>query len=852
MTRFRDLLPHRGGGLAAMLLVFAAAAALPVRAGEPEKPPPPPQVEVLSPPENNVTYRARLDPAAPVAGGKGTLIVDVTMRKSVHVYADKRFKVLPVAAKGVTWGKPELPPPLKWVDPNIGGEPEEVWFDKIAVKIPFELAADAVFPLPIASNFKQSCCDDGTCFPAELTKTPVGFTMTSSGIVAPDPGAKKDPPAPAGPAPAAPAPGNPENPPDPPKDPPKEPAEPAEPPSAEPPPGGPPAGGPPAPTDEPPPAAPVEAAVAPTKEPASVAFAGGGVQLTVFVDAKEVRARFVPDKGMYVYAPGSEGGKIVDVNGTAPSAVTWLPVVYPAAIDPHVTDPYEIRAPYQGATSSDAPLRFTVVWQACNEDTCLFGGENFAFDGARVWRVEKEKPAPAPPPAGSPAPAAAGGSPAAGAAASTGLLFPAIGENEDVSEFAALWKKWGILILGWLFLTGVVLAFTPCVLPIIPITVSIIGGGSGNVSRKRLSVLLSFYVLGLGLAFGTMGVVSALTGSAMSAAFQSDTALWVISSIFYLLALGMFGIYELQPPQWMQRLQGGAKGGNVIGAFLFGAMAAVIASPCTGPVIVGLVVFTAQTESVFLGFLFFFTLGLGMGAVFFAAGSLNLVMRPGPWMVWVRYAFGIILVGAAFYYLAHAGRLVPPMLFVVGFASALLIGGAIMHHLVKKQGEEIGMAGGKAAKIAVLLVAATGFVAWITKEPVYEGSGHALVWKQVTTREQLVSEVEYAKKQGKGVLFDITADTCTYCKAYERVMNGDPELHARIEKLHLLQLDNSHPVEGEPGIREGLGLPPIGQPQMVFLDAQGRIHNAQKVLKWYGSEAAAELKKRVVAIEAAR
>ena len=823
MTRIRDLPPRRGRGFAAALCMLAAG--LSTRAAFAEKPGPEPlpkPVAVLrTPPEDNLVFRGRLDPLAPTAGAKGTLVIDVEIRKTVHVYADKRFKVVPIEQKGVTWGKPVVPEPLKWVDPNIGGDPEEVWFDKVLVTVPFEIAADAPFPLVLCATVRWSCCDEGTCYPPMTTKPPVGYTMRASGDVVPDPSSKNEPspagmqdaPAPA-PAPNPPAPNPPQ----------------------------------PAPPKEPPEPATAVADVAPAQA-ASVDFDGTAARAQVVVDASEVKATVTPHEGMHLYPPGVEDGKTVEVNGTTPSAVQWKALVYPETTEKHVTTPFLVRAPYEGKASVDAPLRFTVEWQSCDEHNCFLETEIFSFDGARVRHEEKPSAHPTAAPAGVvAAPDGAAPSPGAGASAipATGLLFPAIGEAPEESEFGALWKKWGILILGWLFITGVVLAFTPCVLPIIPITVSIIGGGSGDVSRRRLSVLLSFYVLGLSLAFGTMGVVSAVTGGAMSAAFQSPTAIWVIAGIFFLLALGMFGVYELQPPQWMQRLQGGAKGGNVIGAFLFGAMAAVIASPCTGPVIVSLVVFTAQSGNVFLGFLLFFTLGLGMGAVFFAAGSLNLVMRPGPWMVWVRYAFGIILVGAALYYLAHSGRLVPPLLFVVGFGLALLISGAIVHHLVKRQGEEVGTAGGKAAKIAVLLCATTGIVAWLTKEPTYEGGGKPLEWTLVTTREQLYAEVMKAVAEGKSSLFDIRADWCPKCRAFEELMNSDPELHARLGGLRLLHLDNTETIPGEGGLREGLGLKPLGQPSLSFVDSKGRIRNDLRIEEWDGADKSGTRMKKVL------
>jgi thiol:disulfide interchange protein len=188
------------------------------------------------------------------------------------------------------------------------------------------------------------------------------------------------------------------------------------------------------------------------------------------------------------------------------------------------------------------------------------------------------------------------------------------------------------------------------------------------------------------------------------------------------------------------------------------------------------------------------------------------------------------------------------MLFIAGFAIALAVSAAVVHHLVKKQGQEVSAAGSKGAMIAVLLCVVTGLVAWITREPVYEGSGKPLVWTSVTTREQLVAEVERAMKEGKSTLFDIRAEWCAACKQYERLMNNDPVLHAKLEKIHLLHLDNTETVEGEAGLREGLDMKPLGQPLMVFIDSKGVIQRPQKVMKWYKATSADELNKRLDAM----
>jgi thiol:disulfide interchange protein DsbD len=266
----------------------------------------------------------------------------------------------------------------------------------------------------------------------------------------------------------------------------------------------------------------------------------------------------------------------------------------------------------------------------------------------------------------------------------------------------------------------------------------------------------------------------------------------------------------------------------------------VIASPCTGPFLVTALVFIASSGNLLLGFLVFFAVGLGMGSVFFAAGSLNLLMRPGPWMVWVRYLFGAIMVGAALYYLASAGKLVPPALFYAGFAIAVLVALAVARHLVVKEAEETNVAYGRAAKLAVMLAAATGVVAFGTRH------SNDLPWTTVTSREQLVAEVEAARKEGQPVVVDVWATWCTYCRKYDDVIEGDEKLLGLFRSLRRLRLDlTGDDRPWEPGLRSGLGIPSDTQPYMVFLDTDGKIRRELDVTRWLGSDAATLLTARV-------
>jgi thiol:disulfide interchange protein DsbD len=347
-------------------------------------------------------------------------------------------------------------------------------------------------------------------------------------------------------------------------------------------------------------------------------------------------------------------------------------------------------------------------------------------------------------------------------------------------------------------------------------------------------------VAGLSVAFGTLGLVASLGGSSMSAAFVTPAATWAIAGIFALLAFGMMGVYEMQPPQWLMKVQGGAqgRGGSIVGAFLLGAVAAVLASPCTAPVVAGLLVFTAKEGNAVLGFIMFATLGLGMGAVLFAAGALNFAMRPGPWMVWVRYAFGVLLVGVALYYVANSELLSPVGVFVGGFAIAALAWFLIAWHLMRKEGAQRPEAQKRGFQVALLLVAITASVAFLTKP------APGLEWTKVADVEHVKREVASARASGQPVVVDIWATWCFYCKRYESLINADDGLRAGFEKMKRLKIDVTNDERND--LRRALGMR-RGQPQMIFLDGQGRILQSAHLEGWQGDKDASRgaLQKRV-------
>ena len=226
--------------------------------------------------------------------------------------------------------------------------------------------------------------------------------------------------------------------------------------------------------------------------------------------------------------------------------------------------------------------------------------------------------------------------------------------NSDESSIASTLENSGIILsLIFVFIWGLALNLTPCVYPLIPITIGYFGGqAEGKTSRLALLGLL--YMLGIALTYSVVGVITALSGAVFGTLLQNPIVIIIIVLVFIALALSQFGVYEFKLPDSLVAKAGGAQGG-AFGAFFMGLTMGIVAAPCIGPVVLGLVTYVALKGDVLYGFLMFFVLALGLGfpylllAIF--SGKIKSLPRAGLWMEGVKHIFGFLLIGMAFYFL---------------------------------------------------------------------------------------------------------------------------------------------------------------------------------------------------------
>lgn len=388
--------------------------------------------------------------------------------------------------------------------------------------------------------------------------------------------------------------------------------------------------------------------------------------------------------------------------------------------------------------------------------------------------------------------------------------------------------------LGLFFLLGLGLAFTPCVFPMYPILTSIIVGQGQQLSSGRAFTLSLSYVQGMALTYSLLGLVVASAGVQFQAYFQHPAVLVVISLLFVLLALAMFGVINLQlPSSWqakINQLSHRQQGGRARSAFLMGALSGLVASPCTTAPLTGVLLYIAQTGDLAYGALVLYVLSLGMGLPLLILGATGgkFLPKPGAWMDRIKALFGFLLLSVP---LVLLERIVPDHVLVVLLSLLLLAFAMFVHHTQ----QHVSKAWIKSLLwlIATVLVVSTLImnqrVWWpqpqtTSTEVTKAAKGNFI---DIKTLDDLSEQLAIAKAEQQVVLLDFFAEWCIACKEFEEITFVDTGVQTEMAKIRLLRIDVTKATEQDQQVLEEFKV--LGLPTILFFTPDGEELTASRI-----------------------
>jgi thiol:disulfide interchange protein DsbD len=399
-------------------------------------------------------------------------------------------------------------------------------------------------------------------------------------------------------------------------------------------------------------------------------------------------------------------------------------------------------------------------------------------------------------------------------------------------DIARLFEGNPALVLASFFAFGLLLTFTPCVLPMVPILGGIIAGEGARIDKSRALALSATYVLSMALTYAAAGVAAAWVGSLLAAFLQNVWVLGAFGAVFVVLALSMFGAYELRLPHALERhlhaAHGRLRGGRLASVAAMGVLSAVIVSPCVSAPLAGALLEISRSGSMMLGGAALFTMALGMGVPLMVVGVSEgaLLPRAGAWMVAVKKFFGLMLLAVAVWILTPV---LPPLAGMLAW-SLLLFGAAA---LVARR-SRIAAAVPLAVGAAILVGALAGSRDPLRPLAVFAG-GKPLTLPVAWTRVGSLAELDTRlASPGKIVMLDFYADWCVSCKEMEAFTFSDPRVRAELDRMLVLQADVTANSEAHRALLKRFSL--FGPPGIVFFDAQGREISGLRVIGYQNAE----------------
>jgi thiol:disulfide interchange protein DsbD len=575
-------------------------------------------------------------------------------------------------------------------------------------------------------------------------------------------------------------------------------------------------------------------------------------------DANTLLLRFTPAKGYYLYRDKTTL-RVSGADGIQAGSPRWPPGVQHR--DEHFGDvvvyfdQVDVPLPLLRKTARAEAISVTATFQGCQTDGICYPPMTrsvalqlpAATTGATpngAATVATSSPLHA---AAASTPSATGAQPAIGSAATR--TAPQAEDSRLAASLAGT-SRW-LTLLGF-FGAGLLLAFTPCVLPMIPILSGLIAGQGTRLGTGRALLLSLVYVVANALVFTAAGIVAGLLGANLQAAFQTPWIITAFAALFIALALSSFGLYELQLPMALRSRLGALtdrqRGGSLAGVAAMGALSALIVGPCVAPPLAGAVLYIGQTHDPVLGGAALFLLAMGMGVpllVFGAAAGRGLPTN-GPWMTAMQRIFGFVFLGLAVWMLSRIlpGAATLALWGLLALAAAAWAFGATT---TTPRAQWL-------ARFAALVLAVTGAAQLLGafaggSDPLQPLAGVSSaaqpgampVFRTIKSSADLDRELAGASAAGKPAMLDFYADWCVSCKEMEKYTFTDPAVQAALAGVVLLKADVTANDATDQALMQRFGI--IGPPGTLFFNAGGE----QRGLRLVGFEKSAPFVARIQA-----